>query len=270
MKKRSLFAAVAMLIVSAIVLTSATYAWFVVGTQASITGITAQVASASSGVQVRRYDNGNAWSSTINFAALGQDENNSFPSTYIPATAYVNTSNAFSCLSGAFDATNTNQINVTTGASAGTDYAKFQVKIRTTGDTKNVKLVPTITNAEGSTDANKALKVAVQYNNGTSDQGVLGVFGDEYSAIKTAGTYLDTNADFYITDADGDSSPYASALQAQTITSATDGVVLTGVNNSGTCYITVYMWIEGNDAECTNALSSQIANVSFTLDVVNS
>lgn len=50
MKKRSLFAAVAMLIVSAIVLTSATYAWFAASAQATMDSISATIKNDQGGI----------------------------------------------------------------------------------------------------------------------------------------------------------------------------------------------------------------------------
>ena len=64
MKKRSLFAAVAMLIVSALVLTSATYAWFNVGGDAQIIEQKGTVMTAGSGVRLKT-DSGMDWNSTL-------------------------------------------------------------------------------------------------------------------------------------------------------------------------------------------------------------
>lgn len=64
MKKRSLFAAVAMLIVSAMVLTSATYAWFNVGGDAKIIEQKGTVMTAGSGVRLKT-DSGMDWNATL-------------------------------------------------------------------------------------------------------------------------------------------------------------------------------------------------------------
>ncbi|MBR5620054.1 MAG: hypothetical protein IKW76_09995 [Clostridia bacterium] len=64
MKKRSLFAAVAMLIVSALVLTSATYAWFNVGGDATIKATRGSVMQAGTGIRLKT-DNGMDWNSTL-------------------------------------------------------------------------------------------------------------------------------------------------------------------------------------------------------------
>ena len=53
MKKRSLVAALAMLVVSAIVLTSSTYAWFAVSDSAEVTTISAQVTNASGALTLK-------------------------------------------------------------------------------------------------------------------------------------------------------------------------------------------------------------------------
>lgn len=53
MKKRSLVAAIAMLVVSAIVLTSATYAWFATSNRADVSAISASVANGSSNLSLK-------------------------------------------------------------------------------------------------------------------------------------------------------------------------------------------------------------------------
>lgn len=90
MKKRSLFAAVAMLIVSAILLTSATYAWFATGGPATISTITGKVAEAGAGITLRTVPTSGAgatgWVTTLDYASLAKDQtNNHF------ATNYTNT-----------------------------------------------------------------------------------------------------------------------------------------------------------------------------------
>jgi hypothetical protein len=75
MKKRSLLAAVAMLIVSALVLTSATYAWFNVGGDATIKATRGSVMQAGTGIRLKT-DSGMDWNSTLlpqNFTYSGSN-----------------------------------------------------------------------------------------------------------------------------------------------------------------------------------------------------
>jgi hypothetical protein len=65
MKKRSLFAAVAMLIVSAMVLTSATYAWFNVGGAATVGTTYGTVMTAAPGVRVKTQKTGAQWTNSL-------------------------------------------------------------------------------------------------------------------------------------------------------------------------------------------------------------
>lgn len=93
MKKRSLFAAVAMLIVSALVLTSATYAWFNVGGGAQVIEQKGTVMEAGSGVRLKT-GSGMDWNSTL----LPQDfwdyttNNNNILVQHWTATPVANTS----------------------------------------------------------------------------------------------------------------------------------------------------------------------------------
>jgi hypothetical protein len=65
MKKRSLFAAVAMLIVSALVLTSATYAWFNVGGDAYVQATRGSVMKAGTGVRLKTDKPNFDWNSEL-------------------------------------------------------------------------------------------------------------------------------------------------------------------------------------------------------------
>lgn len=64
MKKRSLVAALAMLMVSAIVLTSSTYAWFATGSQAEVSTIHASL-TANDGTITLSGDNGATWTTVL-------------------------------------------------------------------------------------------------------------------------------------------------------------------------------------------------------------
>jgi hypothetical protein len=70
MKKRSLVAAVAMLIVSAVLLTSATYAWFAGGAIASVQKATATVEGGAGNVQVS-HNATTGWDNEVTLAELG-------------------------------------------------------------------------------------------------------------------------------------------------------------------------------------------------------
>ncbi len=76
MKKRSLFAAVAMLIVSAIVMTSATYAWFAVGGNATISAMTGNVAKSKSGVMLQTLASNAEWKNQLTYVDLASDTSN--------------------------------------------------------------------------------------------------------------------------------------------------------------------------------------------------
>lgn len=96
MKKRSLFAAVAMLIVSAIVLTSATYAWFATGGSTSINTITGKVAEASAGIRLRTIPTTGAaatgWVNSLDYAKLAKDTTNNHFATNYTTTGDMTTS----------------------------------------------------------------------------------------------------------------------------------------------------------------------------------
>lgn len=86
MKKRSLFAAVTMLIVSAMVLTSATYAWFNVGGAATVGTMYGTVMTAEPGVRVKTQETGANWTNKLtpeDFTGWANTNPNHFAQTWV-------------------------------------------------------------------------------------------------------------------------------------------------------------------------------------------
>lgn len=78
MKKRSLVSAVAMLVVSAIMLTSATYAWFSTGGPAKIGTLQGMTAQAGSGVFVKTLRAADDWATRLGYKDLAADTTNNY------------------------------------------------------------------------------------------------------------------------------------------------------------------------------------------------
>ncbi len=89
MKKRSLVAALAMLVVSAIVLTSSTYAWFAASTTASVSTISAEVQNSAGSIFVSPTGETGTWRASLSsadYAGLAQ--------SLTPVSASVNTNDS--------------------------------------------------------------------------------------------------------------------------------------------------------------------------------
>ena len=129
MKKRSLFAAVAMLIVSAILMTSATYAWFSGTTTVSVPEISATV-SGSDGSLLLSGDGGSTWKTTLLEADL---TSLSKPSTgeLTPISVTPDTAD-LKAMSGSLTGTAFSSGDVT--SSFGSYAIKYTYKIKATVD----------------------------------------------------------------------------------------------------------------------------------------
>ena len=107
MKKRSLFAAVAMLIVSAVVLTSATYAWFASGTEVTVSTVSADVSNSDGSIKISA--DGSNWKTTLANADLQAVASNILPAAFTPVSIQPSNLNvvAGSITDGAFAAGST-------------------------------------------------------------------------------------------------------------------------------------------------------------------
>ncbi|MBQ2812726.1 MAG: hypothetical protein IJE63_05680, partial [Clostridia bacterium] len=86
MKKRSLVAALAMLMVSAIVLTSSTYAWFATGKTAKVSNVSATVGNSDGNILVSA--DGENFNTSISFDDFVADSTttNFKPGQFIPVS----------------------------------------------------------------------------------------------------------------------------------------------------------------------------------------
>lgn len=285
MKKRSLFAAVAMLIVSALVLTSATYAWFQSGGNAYITAYDSTTVNAGTGVQLKTTVNNADWQNTLvysdftgstdhlvkNFTgAAGQTGDGKLH----PVSSYNGSSFK------AYDINTSNQFHKLTPVDGWYDVYTFSVGTVAAGDNVTCKL-----NLSG--DAAAAARVAVfvketsdgsfslmQLPGATEGATVDAIFSKDdasYDAIKTDLPANTVDADHnYIATESGDSLA-ATYFQAVTIAAAqqtgTSGATFTLTNPGqiGASFnkqLMVVVWLEGNDSDCV-AVSA--ANKTLTV-----
>jgi hypothetical protein len=287
MKKRSLFAAVAMLIVSAIVLTSATYAWFAARSTASVGALSASVTNSDGNLLVK---------ATGTYAVTGSDFKGAITSA--DYTGYPTELNPVSFRkSGTGNLMNTTPIAVnydgavfTPGtlvnpATDGNDkveyqHYSFQVKY-TTNDTsvaKKVTATPTFTRGgnfmycyvetsyNGTTngywygsDSYYPVVSAITANTSitdvkTGDPAANNAIIDSTGA-ENAGNNVATTA---ITTDDTASFDLMSGLVA----TESSGTVTAG---TGTATVDVYIWAEGQDPQCTGTNSAAGTGISFQL-----
>lgn len=273
MKKRSLVAAIAMLIVSAIVLTSSTYAWFASSASASVTGINATVSNNNGSISV-------APTGTYAKAAVKD-----IYKTAITGNDYENLCTNLNPVSMNFTTTpQFNKVNYDTAKftsfTAGgenSDYLVYQFKVKASNaaDASAARTVSMGTSFTTNSGAFCNGIVAVTVNSTTTYYFYNG--GGSYEALvaMTAGStgIEDTNGNA-IVDA-GDANLVAASDLVQSTSFATAGLVdgpssisvLTGIaaGAEAEATVTCYVWAEGQDSGCTGNVNAQQAYFTINL-----
>ena len=283
MKKRSLFAAVAMLIVSAVVLTSATYAWFASGSKADIDTIGASISN-SDGTLLISVDSTN-WGTNLEYADWFPGgtliTGNKVPSTNDATSGYaVLTPVSFDAPNGVFVGGSLSQITDSssanykdfqfTAASATSGWIDLKYYVKSTAAC-NITLTPTF-----SSDINFIYGAITATVDSTTTTNVVGksTATGYVPVVATSGTAMDTNTANGIVDAAEDT---GNTLLKQ---GASNTVVpLTGTAKNLTftysqamadaetaveCHIII--WAEGQDASCTGKVTSQDAEMTVALE----
>lgn len=255
-KKRALLSAVVMLVVSAIALSSATYAWFSAGTQVAVQQVAASIGNNDGSLLISAdntlYDYEVTTADLLGYAA------NIFPTvsgtevtdggTFTPVSINPLTG---SVIGGSIDGTS----HIFTSAAATGGYVKYSFWLKATTAMPNVTVTPTFTRGQPFVYA------AIVPASGSPV--VLGTAADSYfPVIKTGISKLDVNSnDIY----DVPDSPAVGDLGAQVTASGTDTDVTVSLAANTAYKLDVYVWAEGNDADCSGPVSSQVASLSFTI-----
>lgn len=262
-KKRALLSAIAMLVVSAVVLSSATFAWFVAGDQANISSISANVATSSS-IQISA-DKDN-WTATLAQADMeavpvGIVPDNSFPTMLTaistPATA------AMPFFTG--ELLNTKAFTSTSASAAviASSLVKFTFWIRS-GENANAAF----TNSTLTGTAINATYVAMQIGDSGVDNAATKapvVFvgtSNSYVPINGATTGTDTNGNAILES--GEFTALGTTVTG-TLFAGASQIALTAMTER---QVIVYMWLEGNDANCKLGTGGTSGSAALALDFV--
>ena len=263
MKKRSLVAAIAMLVVSAIVLTSSTYAWFAASTTASVGQVTADVGNSAGAVYVSA--DSSTWSSSVTkdqLAAAG----GTFPAALTPVS-YNSPSDQW--FTGSIGNTEARTLTATASASVPNTaiHYTFYVYVDAPG---TVTISPTWTRG-----ANYVYAYILADSTKTLYGGAApsGSGDDSYFPVTAAGTANDTNpSDGIISGTEAAagtnltvaSSAVTAPATAATTPSLTFTSAQTGAGNAKT--VEVVVWAEGHDSNCFGIVAAAQAQLSWTLN----
>ena len=312
-KNRAFFAAISMLVLSAIVITTASFAWFSLGRSAMASDLDLKVTKQGEGIQISAnattftdeltFEDLNG-TSTSGFQAVSEDYN-FFPAMIEPASSSFKLNNLPAFFTGGVDnGTNTLESFATTSGDGVDVYGKSNVATPagskqagyyvfdvfvdyTGGETAQLKVGQSnITVKDDESDGTTAIENAANamrigfVNGGTVTKGSTPaqatsgseavIFATNEDARNTTpiastgvsgtlaeGSYtVPTSAAGNIAIADSYDCPVETGAEDQVIN------IVEGVNR-----VRVYIWMEGQDANCTDELQSQLisANLVFTL-----
>lgn len=260
MKKRSLVAALAMLVVSAIVLTSSTYAWFATSQTAAVEKVSSDIGTTSGSIYVSATGAAGSWVSNLT-AQMLTDAGNQLP-TQLTACSYDKEGDQW--FTGGITPVGTERqfsATASTTVPAGTISYTFYVYSDTAA---KVSLTPNFTRRADFVYALIKVDGATYLYGGSAA-------ADSYKPIVAAGTAVDSKADGIIEDAE---IPSDSTLEVAdvAVSSTTPGVIeldftsLYGEGNKKA--VEVVVWAEGQDPNCHGSITTALSNdMSFDLAV---
>ena len=312
-KNRAFFAAIAMLLLSAIVITTASFAWFSLGRSAMASNLDLKVTKQGEGIQISA--NATSFTDTLTFEDLNgtsttgfqavSEDYNFFPAMIEPASSSFALNALPAFFTGGVDkATNTLESLATTSdngvdvfGKSGTEtpagskqagYYVFDVFVDYSGgETAQLKIGQSdITVKNDESDGTQAIAEAANamrigfVNCGTVTKGAnpaqatsgseAVIFATNEDArntqpIASTGMSAEIAEDAYtVPKSSAGDITIADNYNCAVDTGAEDQVIIitNGVNR-----IRVYIWMEGQDANCTDSLQSQLvsANLVFTL-----
>ena len=299
LRKRTFISAIAMLLVSAIVLTSSTFAWFSMATRVEVESMDLNITSPD-GVQISA--NTSAFTTTLTLADLKGESTarwnayegniNNIPESLRPASSNMYITNALpTFFEGSIDAADVLKISkVDSDINGG--YVVFDLFVKV-GETQKVYWGNSTVECETNPDVKTAMRLALvncgtvaERSEATDIQSVVPANNREnrivmYEIDSTNHTdesgYADgaTNVpDMYlVAEASNASRPsgknYTLASNLTGVFNATKVNENTAVENvyfnaaAGVNRIRVYLWMEGNDVDCRNDVAG--ATISFNL-----
>lgn len=294
-KKRAFISAIAMLIVSAIVLTSATYAWFSMAKRVEVESMELNVTSPE-GIQISANTSAFTTKLTVDdikgasstrFTAYEGNINN-VPETVKPSSSTFATSGF---LPKFFDGSINDQgkMDVYAREDVGSGFVAFDLFIKVKAAT-TVKFGSSTVTCDANTELPTAMRIAfvkcgtvaekadaatiksvlpgnalgskVIYepdaSSHTAAATALGASGVmETKGIQTAGLNIATNKPFTNTIS-------GAAINATIATVAKDAKIDV---NAGITRMRVYMWMEGNDVDCANDVAGATINFNLVLEI---
>lgn len=305
-KKRAFISAIAMLIVSAIVLTSATYAWFSMAKRVEVESMELNVTSPE-GIQISA--NTSAFTTKLTVANIvGNDDTaagkrfnayagntNNVPPTVKPSsTTFITNSTLPTWFDGSINDQGKMDIYAANEDRSGFVAFDLFVKVK---DATTVKFGSSSITCEGNSELPSAMRIAlvncgtVSENADASEiQSTINIINSNYTkkviyevapymhtaASKAAGgiddtTYVKTKGINTTAKNVTCNSTYNNIIDTYTLDVAAT-IALTAADAkidvlAGITRLRVYMWMEGNDIDCANDIAGSTINCNLVLEI---
>lgn len=278
--KKSLISTICMLVVGIVSLTGVTYAWFTQGNTAQVDGMQMSVVTSTGGLRVS--EDANTWVSNLTLtdvkginlnpvSTIGNKNNdwdfftaeanktiaNKFTATadtrnYVKKVLYIENSNdaAITVALGGTE-TSTTIVAQTNAAKKGHLAARLgiqyeDIKSLTTGNVVGNAKICGKENGFGIFEPN-----ALEHLDGTTSEAATLYYG-----VKAAGDFRTTDTSSTNGDVLGD---------VTTVTDAKDFTI--EIPAQSFIQITVYLWLEGQDIDCTNAVGASDFKVNLCFEL---
>ncbi len=273
---RKLIPAFAMLLVSAIMMTTASYAWFSINSTVNVKGMTVQTTTSDSILIAGDTLDGTAQKddsafdtalnqlvsgilnpvSTINganfFYTLGSNVQGSGNAKNDEYKAFANTSEGLTTFNTDYG---------TTGKNA-TGYVEYVFQLKATNadpsNEKTLGITELTLNYDGADDnGQRAFRVAV-FAQAATDKTFTSGTGDLKAVLKAAdANYFDSGK------------AVASTTELGNVTKLGSAAAIGTVGSNATAYykVVVRLWLEGEDTTCKNDVYADLVSGNFTLDM---
>ena len=287
-KKRAFISAIAMLIVSAIVLTSSTFAWFSMSKEAEVSSMNLNITTAD-GISISA--NTHKFGTTVTLddiipaadaagkgLAADADHTNAVPELLSPVSSTLGLVKGYPVfLKGSINDSKMLVLSKVTNEKEG-GFVVFDLFVQVSENNKTVKLYGS------SVETDDNVKAAMR-------MGVINCGYVDYSVkddAKTVTTNAAAAASLWIVDGNASdntrymkndynggqldptdknnpviTSQYTNPTQAGSVCTSADASGLTFIAQKGVNRVRMYLWVEGNDVDCTNDIAG--SSLDFTL-----
>ena len=244
---RKLLPAIAMLLISAVMMSTASFAWFSVNTTATASGMSVTVASATNILISDNANNGFASSKTFAASTTALEPASAKAAT-VPEFYYMQTpGSGMNAANSSFGA----DPEFAAGAE-NTHYITFTNYLKVVGGeaANDLTIIPTITFSDTDSPVYPALRVLFVVDDTTPYL---------YAPLGNA-----ASADTVPIEGLEGTTPKVASTPDPILTHGTSPIVSNTVNEQ-VYKVTVYVWLEGQDAACTAANAISLQNNGITI-----